>query len=61
MVSWVKTWVRELYPESSYQMRFCNSLFWILIYSVTNNSDNVIENILIKFAAEVKLGEIACI
>lgn len=54
----MKTWVRELYPYS-YQMRFCNSLFWILFYSVTNNSDNGIENMLIKFAADVKLGEIA--
>lgn len=59
MMSWVKTWDRELYPESSYQIRFGNSLFWILFYSVTKNSDNGIENVLIKFAADTKLGEVA--
>lgn len=55
MMSRVKTWVRELYPESSSWMLFCNSLFWIL-YIVINNSDTGIENIFIKSAADAKPG-----
>lgn len=59
MMSWVKAWVREHYRESSCQIRFCNSLLWILFYLETNNSDNGITNVLIKFAANPKLRKIA--